>query len=269
MADSKKRSSKNSTSNNKALQEKLKTLEGHLEAIEQSKKQNNLVSLVGLLLIILAIALFVINLTKFVKERTHDKKFRKELLTKFSEDMKTIKGNPHLQGMMEDLKSEIIPYVSKQVIECLKKDTPKFQAKGKDFANNIQNYLEKDVKAKLVKSLSKSFLDIESIAREKYPNIPPEDLKKVVDSAQNAFIFEITHLIEERLDSIRIDLDALDDSVNKFKKCDEYKKLDPTRPETLSYVKLQMVESMLELVIYQINPQKGKVKVVDTFGGDK
>ena len=37
---------------NEALQEKLKVLEEHLDAIEQSKKQRNLVSIVGLLLII-------------------------------------------------------------------------------------------------------------------------------------------------------------------------------------------------------------------------
>lgn len=274
MADSKKKPDKNKSDKKKdalseALQGQLKTLEEHLEAIEQSKKQRNLVSIVGLLLIILAIALFVMNLSNFVKEKSNNEVFQKELLTKLGEDLKEVKNNPNLQAMIGDVRAEILPHLAKQIVARFKKDVPKFKAKGEDFAKDMQDYLENDVKEKLVKSLSESLVDVEDIIREKYPDITMEDLKKVLDATQAEFVIAITNVIEARIDSVRIDIDELKASVAKFKNCDEYKQLDPAHPDTLSHVKLQMVESMLELVIYQINPQKGKVRVLETVGGAK
>lgn len=263
----KKKSEKKSDAVSKALQEQLKVLEDHLEAIEQAKKQRNLVSIVGLLLIILAIALFVMNLSNFVKEKSQDQAFQKELLTKIGEDLKEVKKNPNLQAMMNDVRSEILPLLAKEIVARFKKDAPKFQAKGEDFAKEMQDYLENDVKSKLIKSLSTSLVDVEAIIKEKYPNVSADDLKKVLDIAQAEFIIQITNIIEERINSVRLDIEDLKASVAKFKECEEYKQLDPNHPDTLNHVKLQMVESMLELVIYQINTQKGEVIVTDTVVG--
>lgn len=269
MADSKKKPEQKEPGDQQELVAKLKVLEESLDAIEQAKKQRNLVSIVGLLLIILAIALFVMNISNFAKEKAKDSDFHKELLTKLSADMKEVGDNPNLQAILADLKGEIIPHLAKQIVERFKKDAPKFQEKGEDVAKNLKHYLETDVKEKLADSLSKSLIDVESILKEKYPNIKPEDLKKIIDSAQAIFVIEITNIIEAKLDSISVEMGALKHSVNKFKDCEEYKQLDPQNPDTLSHVKLQMVESMLELVIYQINSQKGKLRVTDTVGGAK
>ena len=265
----KKMPDKKSDALSSALEEQLKSLEDHLEAIEQAKKQRNLVSIVGLLLIILAIALFVMNLSNFVREKSNDEAFQKELLTKLGADLKEVQKNPDLQAMMNDIRSEVLPLLAKEIVERFKKDAPKFQAKGENFAKEMQDYLENDVKNKLIRSLSTSLIDVEGIIKERYPDISVDDLKKVLDSAQAEFIIQITDVIEERIDSVRLDIEDLKASVAKFKECEEYKDLDPKNPDTLNHVKLQMVESMLELVIYQINPQKGQVRVVDTLGGAK
>lgn len=267
MADPKKSPEKKDSGNDQALVDKLKALEESLEAIEQSKKQRNLVSIVGLLLIILALALFVMNISNFATDKANDSEFHKELLTKLSQDMKEVSTNPNLQAIIKDLKEEILPNLAKEIAERFKEDAPKFQEKGEGIADNIQKYLEEDVKTKLVKSLSRALLDVEGILKEKYPDIKPEDLKKILDSAQGTFIVEITNIIEDKMHSVSLDIGALKNSVNKFQDCDEYKKLDPRHPDTLNHVKMQMVESMLELVIYQMNPRKGKVRVSDNAVG--
>jgi hypothetical protein len=269
MADTKKGPDKQDSGNEQKLIGKLNALEESLEAIEQSKKQRNLVSIVGLLLIILAISLFAMNISNFAKEKATDSNFHKELLTKLAEDMKEVSANPNLQAIMNDIKGEILPNLSKEILERFKKDAPKFQEKGEDLAKNIQDYLEKDVKQKLVKSLTKALLDVEGILKEKYPEISSKDLKKILDAAQATFIIEITNVIESKLDSVNLEIGALKQSINKFQECAEYKKLDPQHPDTLKHVKLQMVESMLELVIYQINTQKGESCVADSAGGVK
>ncbi len=253
---------------NEALMQKLRTLNEHLEAIERSKKQRNLVSVVGLLLIILAIAFFIMNVTNFAKELSHDSDYHKELLTTLGKDLREVKDtNPHLKGMLVDLKSEIIPYLSDKIVERFKEEVPQFKSKGGDFVKDMEQYLENDVKSKLVKSLAKSLVDVEGVLKEKYPDISPDDIEKVLNSARATFVIEITNIIETRIDSIRLELDGLKESVSKFKDCDEYKELDHTNPNTMDYVKLQMVESMLELVIYQINPHKGRTIVGAVPGG--
>jgi len=266
MADPKKSPETNDSGNEQELLKKLEALEESLEVIEQSKKQRNLVSIVGLLLIILAIALFAMNISNFVANKVTNSDFQKELLTTLVKDMKEVSRNPNLQAIMDDIKSEILPNLSKEIIERFKKDAPEFQEKGENMVKNIQDYLENDVKKKLVKSLSEALLDVEGVLKEKYPNISSEELQKILKYAQDTFIIEITNVIEEKLNSVSIEIGALKHSVNNFKECEEYKKLDPLNKDTLGHVKLQMVESMLELVIYQINPTKGQDQVHVTGG---
>lgn len=270
MADPKMKPDKQSDEGNdqsEALQKILVSLEEDLVAMEASKKQRNLVSLVGLLLIILAIAMFMMNLSNFAKGKMNDNQFKKELLTKLAEDLKDVRNNPNLQGMIKDLKSEILPNLSKQIIKRFKEDVPQLKAKGEDFASELQHYLENDIKDKIVKSLTTSLLKVENIIKEKYPEISSDDLAKVLHAAQADFVIEITEVIESKIDTIRLDIDNLKASVSKFKDCEEYKKLDPANSHTMGHVKMQMVEAMLELVIFQINPEKGKDRVV--VGGGK
>jgi len=69
------------------------------------------------------------------------------------------------------------------------------------------------------------------------------------------------------VDYISKDLGSLKASIEEFKNCEEYKAHDPTNPDTAHHVKVQMVESMLELVIYQLNEQKGKFPAEPLISG--
>lgn len=264
-----KKAAVNAESNGELLK-KIKLLEDALDSMEQSRKQKNMISLIGLVLVLLGLVLFFINLKKFAAEKFNDNAFREELLTTVRNDLKDLaSSNPNITLMRQDLKEKVLPYVSKQILERFKQDIPKFKAAGEDFAGELKVYLNTDVKNRLIKALTESLVDIEGVLKEEYPTMKPEELHKIILEAKDIFVLRISEAIDRKLEYISDDLGSLKASVDKFKECEEYKLHDPQNPDTAHHVKIQMVEAMLELVIYQLNEQKGRSSVEPLTGGTK
>ena len=235
---------------------KIKVLEEALESIEQSRKQKTMISLIGLILVLLGIFLFFLNLKSFAVKTFADEANQKELILKMYDKVVAIgKHNDNLKFMKKEFREDILPYVSQQIIAKFKEDAPKFKKEGKEFAVELENYLNEDVKEKLVKALSESLVEVEVVLKEKYPNITPDELTKVLDEARRVFVVRITEIIQKKLDYISKDLGSLKDSIDEFKNCPEYKAHDPRNPETNNHVKIQMVEAMLELVLCKLREQ--------------
>lgn len=252
--------------NEKELLEKIAKMEETLEDIQRDKKKRDLVGIVGFLLVLAALLIFLSNFFGFAKNKMHDPRFHKELLSSVSGDLKDISENsPNFKLIMRDLRDEILPSLYKQVLARLKKETPKIKGAGKKMASDIKVYLKKDVKNKLINALSESLTDVETVLHKKYPKISVHDLHKVISSAQSTFILEVTGMLDKKLAYVSDDLGSLKASVDQFKQCEEYGSLDPNDEQTLHEVKTQMVESMLELVIYHLNEKKG-AELVDASG---
>jgi predicted hydrocarbon binding protein len=256
---------------NDVLLKKIEVLEKALNSIEDSRKKRNMVSLIGLILLLLALVLFFINLKNFASEKLNDAKFQNELITTLRNDLKDmLNENPNITLMQQDFKEKVLPYVSKQILERFKEDVPKFQEAGENFADELKVYLNNDVKDKLIKALTESLVEVESVLKEKYPTMKVEELHKIINEARHIFIIRITRIIEKKLDYISKDLASLKTSIENFKNCKEYQKHDPLNPHTIHNVKIEMVESMLELIIYQLNDEKAQRPVESlTAGGVK
>ena len=255
MSDEKKKPEADSGGQDELLG-KIKVLEEALESIEQSRKQKSMISLIGLILVILGIILFFLNLKSFAEKTFSDEANQKELMNKMYDNVLEIgKNNVNLKFMEKEFREDILPYVSQQIIDKFKQDAPKFQKEGENFAVEMENYLNDDVKEKLIKALSESLLEVEVVLNEKYPKMTPDELRIVLDEARRIFIIRITGMIEEKLDYISKDLGSLKKSVDQFKNCPEYKAHDPKNPETNNYVKIKMVEAMLELVLCKLREQ--------------
>jgi hypothetical protein len=256
--------------NEAALLEKIAEMEEALKEIQRFKLKRSVVGIVGLLLVLGALLLFLNNIRNFTKTKLNDADFQQEVLSTLSKDMKKVsETNPNVNLILQDMRNKIIPSLYKQVLERLKKETPKIKGVGKQMTDDLKNYLEKDLKAKLATSLSEAMLEVEDLLRKKYPNLSSKDIDKTLKSAQATFILELTEMLDHKLAGFSDDLGKLRTGMDEFKKCDEYKMLDPKNEDTIHTVKTQMVEAMLELVIYHINPQKGLEKVTPmTIQGD-
>ena len=265
-----KRKPEENTGNSEELLKKIQQLEEMIIGIEQSRKKKGMVSMIGLILVILGILLFFVNLKSFAANKLSDDSFKEELATILRKDLQELAQNdPDILQLRKDMQKEVIPYVAKEIIKRFKKDMPHFQKKGEDFAAELKGYLEKDIKQRVVRALSESMVEVEKIMKEKYPNITVEQLHKLLKDAKLIFIHEISNAIEKKMAGIYDDIDLLKSSVYKFKECSEYKQLDPQNPETSHKVKVEMVEAMLELVVYHLDEQKGKLPAEPLTGGVK
>ena len=256
----------NSTGKQEALLRKIAEMEDALDDIQRDKRRRSIVGVLGLLLILSALLMFLNNVFSFAGGKMGDSEFHSALASKAIDDLKEVAdSNPNVNLIIQDLKTKIMPELYKQVLERLKKETPKIKSVGEEMGADIKNHLETSVKRKLVNALSESIAELEPVLREKYPDISLKQLHSIINSAKATFILEITDIIEERLSAVSGDIVSLKSSVERFKNCEEYKNLDPDNEHTIHAVKNQMVEAMLELVIYHLNEAKGKEPVDSTL----
>lgn len=261
---------KQQTGSNEELLRKIKVLEEALESIDKSQKQKSLISFIGFMLVLLGLIIFFVNLKSFAASKLNDNDFQDELIAIVQSDLKEVMHtNPNVTIMQQDLKKEVLPYVAKQIIKRFKQELPKFKFTGEKFSIELKSYLDHDVKAQLIKALTESLVDVEGVLKEEYPNMPPEELEKVIAEARHVFVLKITDIIEKKIAYVSDDLASLKASINNFKNCEEYTMHDASNPHTLHAVKIEMVEAMLELVIYQLNEEKGQRPVEPLTGGAK
>jgi molybdopterin converting factor small subunit len=240
---------------------RLNRLETCLADIERTRKQRSLIGIAGLVLILLALAIFAANLWGFAMQMMEPES-QAAIMSKVQEDMTDLLQNdPEIKMLVQDMQEDVLPYIAEQVTSRLKEELPAFREQGEEILANLQAYLEKDAKDKLGAALADVLAEIEQKLIEKYPQVTPDELQAVMATAQTMFIEDLTTLIERKLDVVADDLGNLKESVDQFKETPEYRQLvedmKVDREGALHKVQLAMIEHMLELVIYHINPERG------------
>jgi Tfp pilus assembly protein PilN len=271
MTDSRKTDGKSDKQEqeNAVLMKRLSTLEQDIIAINIAKKRKNVFGLIGGILIILALVMFLMNISSFFKNKVNSADFRNKMLKQGLADMQDLKSNPNLKKAISEIKNDVLPALAKEVITRFKAEIPSFKAQGDDFLQELKVYLEKDVKERMEKSLLAYLVKVEGTLKDHYPDLSVDDLNKIVKSSQAIFIIELEKVIQNKLKIIQDDLVVLKTSKEQFKLCEEYKSLDASNPHSVAYAKQQLIVSMLELVIYHIDPERGKVPYLEIAGGVK
>ena len=250
MADSPKK-----TNGEDDLLASVSRLEADLQEIEKARKQQSLIVRVGVLLILFAILLFAWNIWNFSKSLMKSENLD-QLGQKFSRDLQDLAKDPEVRKMQENLVKQVIPDITNQIIERFKKDIPNFRKKGEKVLANLQVYVQGYLKAELEKALAESVVKLEAELHATYPKISAEKLEKVIKSAETTFIEQVTNALEKRIEMIYEDLDKAEKTIDKFSSLDDMKKLSKQSPDE---IKLGLIESLLELGIYEINPVKGNM----------
>ncbi|GEM_PF-2756283 len=228
-------------------------LETDLLEIEKARKQQALIVRVGLVLILLAILIFALNIWNFSKSLMQPASLD-QFGKKLGEDMQGLMADPEVKRLQESLMKQVFPEISNQLVEQFKKDLPNFKSKGQKVFSNLQAHLESFLKEELEKALAESIAELEKELHTTYPKIPIERIEKVLNEAQGVFIEHITMTLEKRLETIYQDFEKMQKTIDKFSELDDMKQLENS---DINDVKLALIESMLELGIYEINPEKG------------
>ena len=121
------------------------------------------------------------------------------------------------------------------------------------------------MKDELEKALAESLAELEKELHMTYPKVSAEKMEKVLKGAENVFIEHITSAMEKRIEMVFDDFEKMEKTIDKFSTLDDMKQLE--KMET-NDIKLALIESLLELGIYEINPERG-LKAAAVQGGAK
>lgn len=256
--------SANNSNGGKELLAQVKRLEADLQEIEKTRKQQSLIVRGGLLIMLAVILLFTWNIWNFSKSMVSPENIDK-FGQRLGKDLQDLMGDPDVKKIEESLLKQVLPELTEQVIARFKKELPSFRTKGEDVMNNLKTFVETAVKDELETALADSVEQVESEIRTTYPKVSAEKMEKVLEAAEDVFIDHLTHTLENRIELVYDDFMKMESTMKKFSYLEDTRRLDGMKADD---IKLEIIESFLELCIYEINPVKGK-KTVEIQGGAK
>lgn len=254
MSDAPKNETSPPENDNGAALSKIEKLEREVQQITKLRKQRSIISAIGLGLMVLAIAIFIINIVSFVKNYDTDK-----LTEELGKNAALVAQGHETKMLVQQIQKEFVPAMKDALIAKFKEDMPKFQEEGEQVGRNLHLYLTEDVQAKLTEELSGNVLGFEREMLEKYPKITPEQVQSIMDETKVYFIEELTKSLERRLDGTSKDLASLHDSFSKITEDPEYQKLDPKQ---IGEIENKLIENLLLLIVYNLDPKKGDAPAV-------
>ncbi len=248
------------------LLKKLEKLEVDIQEIDRARRQQAVIARVGLLLILLAFALFAMNLYKFYKTITSEENVS-SLAASVSKDMQEmIENDANLKAFRNDITEKLIPAISKQVMERMGKEMPVFKQKGEKILENIKVQLEDTVKTKITEELDISLKEIEQELVKQYPNLSVDKIDAIFKKTEGIFLENVTDMLQKKVELVYEDLDEMEKTLNKFGKIADERKLNEKEKDM---VKLDFIENLLELAIYHVNPDKGELSAETLVKSEK
>ncbi len=243
------------TEENEDILRKLVEAEDLLAEIEKSEKKQRLTARVGLLLILATLALFAWNMYGFYTDITSQESIAefREIVIEDLDDV--LRHDQEIKAFQKDLIDKILPELLEDAKKRIMKEKPELEKTGAEMFENVRAHVRQSLHDGLTDILNETLIELEEEIHDRYPKIPLEKLQKSMREAENIFVEEITALLEKRMELIYSDLDEMEKSIARFRQLPEMKALDGTEIEEL---KLMMAESILELAIYHINPERGE-----------
>lgn len=244
-----------------AVIKKLTEMEEKIIAISKRRTQRSMVMIGGIFLILFFVVLFLVQLLNMAKEFDE-----KELMIELQKEAVRIAESQEVKSLTTEVQTEVVPLLRDEIVKQFNARTDEIHDKAVASAKNLQLYLEDDVQKKLKDEVGVAIIQLEQEILKKYPNIPSERLEKVIKAAKEEFITRLTASLEDRLNRALTDISVLAKTFDKLKTHPEYQKLSQ---KDISKIENKLLESVLELAIYNVNPDKGDMPANSQGGGAK
>jgi len=242
-----------------AMSNKLDELGKLVAATNRMKRVRSYIVTCGLVLILSFIALFLYHIVSFFGNYDLDT-LNKELM----KNAQVLRDCTETQDLLNNVKDHMIPKVRDEIVKKFEADLPKFKEEGSNLASSLQSYVEIDLNSRLIHELTEALTDVEKELMKNHPGFNAVRIEAVIKEAQKVFIEELTQRLEKRVDTITDHLVALNHSFVKLAESEEFTSYSPDNAEALE---AKLVETMLELAIYHVNPDKGKEPAYPVGGG--
>jgi len=220
------------------------------------------VSLGGAVAVLIILVAFLANLFNFA--RTYD---TSALLSELSVQGEDILNSPQTQDTLRQMQAEFVPLYRESLIKEFNARAPELRKSAITMASSLEKYLKKDVKMRLEAELAKGLKNVEKELTKRYSglDLSPAQVEEVFNYGQGRFIENTTRHVQDRLTNALQELAILQAKFSQFKDDPEYRAISK---EPVDEIQCRMIETMLELWIYNLNPSKGN-RLANVAGGNK
>lgn len=241
----------------------LASVTADLEEMRRVRKRQGRYAIIGVLATLAILISFMINLAQFGNNYPVQ-----ELLTQISANSEIVTNSREVQKVVDSAKKVFIPAYKKELVKQLHSEAPQIESTAVTAVNDFRKFMMTDIRRKMVQRMDKVLRQVEKDIIQHYSKseLSPDELDKIFQQVNAQFADEFTARLEKRLDVAIKKLAVLNDEVKGFENTPEYKNI---KPEDLGLIENRMIEDMLRLWIYHLNPDKGDAKVSMAKGGVK
>ena len=236
---------------------KIDALEKKIECMAKAKRNTAIATYIGLSIIIIFIALFIFNIVSYVKNYNTVK-----FATALNSSAIGLAQSEEMQEVLEELRDKFIPALKCALIQKMQKDAPLFKRSTQELVADLKNYLQFQVKPKLTDSLIKELIspEVKMLITCSSGKSSLEKLNQITINSNQFLLENITKSIDFKLDKALSTLTALNNSFQMmYSNMENTPLLKGLTPDMTGEVENLLIETMLELIIYQLNPQKGNM----------
>ncbi len=183
--------------------------------------------------------------------RNYDTKLLAQELQKSSG---IIVESPEFQSMLLDTRKIFFPAYRDALKDELNSNSTELLTKTEAELAGLKALVVKKIKQSFVAQVNKDFKKVEKDLLKRYPDLNSEKLNESYEKASVLFAEKLTVSLNNFVNQAIDKLAGLDETFRQFKKGDSYKALNK---KSVQEVENLLVESMLELWIYELNPEKG------------
>lgn len=167
--------------------------------------------------------------------------------------------SPQFRAMLMDTKKIFLPAYTEALKTKLNNQSPQLRAKAEAELVNLKELAVKKIQQNFVAQIRKDFNKIEKDLLKRYPDLNVEKLNDAYNKAASLFAEKLSVSLNHFVIQATNKLSGLDETFRQFKKENVYKELNK---KSVKEVESLLMESMLELWIYELNPEKGE-KIVE------
>jgi hypothetical protein len=243
---------------NEDFEKKLEAIEKTISRIDKIRRKQFFVTVCGMILIVLVMAVFIARLADFVRNYNSQ-----QLLEEITKNSTIITHSPELRSLGRDFQEVFIPTFKKELTTSFENNMPAFKSEIFKSAKEIETFLQQDMRNKILFRLSESLSKIEKGITSKHQDLSVQELEKAFNEVNTHFVEELTGVMDKRLATAKEKLVMLDESFKRFKDTPEYA---DAQGRGTGEIEGKLLETFLELWIYHINPERGMEKA-DLKGG--
>jgi len=242
----------------KEVLKKIDSLELIIKNMSKIKKKAAISSYIGVAIVVILLIVFLFHIISFIKNYDTD-----ELAIHLNRNAITISKSKQAIEVLQVIEKKLLPDFKTALISKVKSSAPLFVQSSQNLKIQLQNYLTDYIQPKLQNSIQKELLSSEnlmlsSMAKHK---ISPEKIERVVQLSEDILAVELSKSLDNHLNNAMLNLTELNESFNNLYETSLKNDiiLKGITPEMTNVIEKRLIESMLELVIYQLNPQKGNL----------